>query len=233
MSSDLTALDETKPDGSLIYVAQLDDAERETRAALKAWAAVEHSLKGRHTIPSGVTASRPITNLVVGALYINTQRQRLEYWDGAAWQDTVSVPVVPIVVANGGTGLTAVGADGNVLTALSGVWTSAPTIKASSLTPNGYIQIGTFLLQWGQIATPTEGLYSVTFSVAFTVALQVLAVLDTSGLGAPGSSSDPNLWAQVRDLTTTGFVAVAEYEAADGGPNTATRIRWLAIGTAV
>lgn len=68
--SDLTGLDETKPDGSVIPVSQLDDYERETRAALKAWVGVEHDLQGHHAL-QGVTVGLTGSGTVNNPLYVD------------------------------------------------------------------------------------------------------------------------------------------------------------------
>src|ERR1041385_5681738 len=90
MSSDLTALDATKPDGATQQVSVLDDYERETRLALKDWSDTEHSQKGgRHQFPTGSDASRPATSgatpAETGAIYRNTDRGYAEFYDGANW----------------------------------------------------------------------------------------------------------------------------------------------------
>src|SRR3990167_10809244 len=83
MSSDLDTVDATKPDGATEAVNVLDNYERETRLALKDWAAIEHGATGRHKFGVGNTASRPATVLQTGTLYINNQTRMLEYYDGA------------------------------------------------------------------------------------------------------------------------------------------------------
>ncbi|KKK56160.1 hypothetical protein LCGC14_3067300, partial [marine sediment metagenome] len=49
-------------------------------------------LTGEHKIPYGNTANRPAAP-VANQIYINTQRGMIEYYDGAAWQDAITLTV--------------------------------------------------------------------------------------------------------------------------------------------
>ena len=92
MTTDLTSMDETKPDGATEPVSVLDNYDREIRKNLKDWGGTEHQVNGgRHKIPYGVTANRPTTLLGAGVLYINTTTGVIEYYDGATWQAGLTV----------------------------------------------------------------------------------------------------------------------------------------------
>ena len=92
MSSDLTTMDETKPNGATETVATLGTYVPEVRKNLKDWAIVEHQLVGgRHKFPFGTTANRPTTGLGAGVAYFNNQTNVIEYYDGAAWQTAVAL----------------------------------------------------------------------------------------------------------------------------------------------
>lgn len=92
MTTDLTTMDENKPDGATETVSVLDNYDRETRKNLKDWGGVEHQLVGgRHKIPFGVTANRPTTDLGAGVLYINTTLGVVEYYTGSAWTAALTV----------------------------------------------------------------------------------------------------------------------------------------------
>lgn len=92
-TNDLALIDASKPDGATERVNVLDNYQRELRAAIKAWAAIEHDLKGRHKFSSGTTASRPVTTgdtpAVAGTAYFNTDTGEIEYYTGSAWKGLV------------------------------------------------------------------------------------------------------------------------------------------------
>lgn len=91
--ADLSTLDPTQPDGSVIPVSQLDDFDRETRKKLKDWALVQHDIHGFHTIPMGSTAARtayytsPVNGnpwiVIVGTVYT------LTVFNGGSWHNVL------------------------------------------------------------------------------------------------------------------------------------------------
>jgi hypothetical protein len=93
-TSDLNLIDASKPDGATETGAVLDNYAREHRTALKAWAGIEHDLKGRHKFSKGGT--RPVitgdTPAVDGTIFFNTNKGRLEIYD------SVLVDWIPLIV---------------------------------------------------------------------------------------------------------------------------------------
>lgn len=96
LPNDLTNLDENKPDGSVIPVAQLDDYQREHRGYTKGWAGIEHNYNGRHAFAVGGNGGHPVSPTpVLGTIYINTDTGTIEYWNGAAWVSANPFTVIP------------------------------------------------------------------------------------------------------------------------------------------
>ena len=80
------------PDGATAAMSTVDNDLRDLKNRLLNSFGLEHTLTGEHKIPYGNTASRPASP-VANQIYINTQRGMIEYWDGAAWQDAITLPV--------------------------------------------------------------------------------------------------------------------------------------------
>ena len=88
----------------------------------------------------GAFATDPTTNndgdaLVAGTQYFNTTNDVTRVYSGSAWQDSAALATSialgsqvtgTLPMANGGTGITAAGAVGNVLKSNGSVWVSAP-----------------------------------------------------------------------------------------------------------
>jgi hypothetical protein len=90
----------------------------------------------------GAKASDPTLDndgnaLVTGAMYFNTVSNATRIYNGASWQDSAAIATSinlatqvtgTLPVANGGTGLTAPGTSGNVLTSNGSTWASAAAV---------------------------------------------------------------------------------------------------------
>jgi hypothetical protein len=100
------------------------------------------------------------TNLADGELAINTLDEKLYFKNSAGTVKLLAANVTP--AANGGTGLTSSGADGNVLTSNGTTWTSA-ALPAGGLT---YIFTTTPVT-----ATDKQGVLTSTAGGSFTVTL--------------------------------------------------------------
>ena len=80
---------------------------------------------------------------------------------------------------------------------------------------SGYIKIGTILMQWGETATPSGGVYQ-TFPIAFSTTPKVM-----TNLNDPGSQD-----CRAYNISTTGCTLRQNYTASSLG------VQWLAIGDA-
>lgn len=98
---------DTSSPGDSSNISDYPTNARAFRAEMAAWADVEHTLAGRHTLPAGSgTGSRPATDLAAGVLYLDVLDFLLERYTGSAWVDfgmvkpgmmvvTAFSPVVP------------------------------------------------------------------------------------------------------------------------------------------
>jgi len=79
-------LDEGRPDGKVEFGNIVDDAIREIKRAVKNCFKAEHhgDSSGAHKFPFGDTLSRPTG--VQGRIYLNTEKNTIEYYDGTEWK---------------------------------------------------------------------------------------------------------------------------------------------------
>lgn len=166
---------------------------------------------------SGPTANRPVDNLFVGQQFFDTTLNQLLLWDGSAWvpstpaSATVSsfsagttgltpnsatsgaVTLAGILdIANGGTGLSSVGAAGTVLTSTG----SAATWSAGVNT--GTIQM------WPTNTPPTGYLLCNGASVSTTTYATLFGVIGYTFGGSGGSFLLPNYTNRMPYGTTVG-----------------------------
>jgi len=151
---------------------------------------VDNFTQGSLRPDSGTTLNRPTANLFVGQQYFDTTLNQLLLWSGTAWvPSTPSSAVVSsfsggttgltpssatsgaitlagtLAIANGGTGLSSIGANGTVLTSngSSASWTAPATITgAIQMWPTGTAPTGYLLCNGASVSTST---YSTLFGV--------------------------------------------------------------------
>lgn len=170
------------------------------------------------TIPdSGPTSDRPINNLFVGQQFFDTTLNQLLLWNGSAW--VPSTPVSATVssfsagttgftpsaatsgavtlagilgIANGGTGLSSVGAAGTVLTSngSGAVWSAG--------VPTGAVQM------WSTTTPPTGYLLCNGASVSTATYPTLFGVIGYTFGGSGGSFSLPNYTNRMPYGTTIG-----------------------------
>ena len=80
------------PDGATQSMSIVDNDLRDLKNRLINSFQLEHHLTGEHKISRGNTAARPASPLT-DQIHINTQTGMIEYWDGAAWQDAITLTV--------------------------------------------------------------------------------------------------------------------------------------------
>ena len=178
---------------------------------------VDNFTQGSLRPDSGTTLNRPTANLFVGQQYFDTTLNQLLLWSGTAWvPSTPSSAVVSsfsggttgftpssatsgaitlagiLGIANGGTGLSSVGAAGTVLTSTgSGASWSAGV-------PTGAIQM------WSTNTAPTGYLLCNGASVSTTTYATLFGVIGYTFGGSGGSFLLPNYTNRVPYGTTVG-----------------------------
>lgn len=164
---------------------------------------------------SGPTANRPIDNLFVGQQFFDTTLNQLLLWDGSAWVSSMPASVSSfsagttgltpnsatsgavtlagiLGIANGGTGLSSVGAAGTVLTSTG----SGATWSAG--VPTGAIQM------WSTGTAPTGYLLCNGASVSTTTYPTLFGVIGYTFGGSGGSFLLPNYTNRMPYGTTIG-----------------------------
>jgi microcystin-dependent protein len=166
---------------------------------------------------SGTTAERPAINLYTGQTFFDTTLNELLLWDGTAW--VPSTPTAALVssfsagttgftpssaatgavtlagilaIANGGTGLSSVGAAGTVLTS------NGTSASWSAGVPTGAIQM------WSTGTAPTGYLLCNGASVSTTTYATLFGVIGYTFGGSGGSFSLPNYTNRMPYGTTIG-----------------------------
>ncbi len=178
---------------------------------------LDNFTQGTSRPDSGTTIQRPIENLSIGQTYFDTTLNQLVLWDGSTWVPaTPSSAVVSsfsagttgltpsiatsgaitlagiLAIANGGTGLSSVGANGTVLTSNG----SAATWSAG--VPTGAIQM------WSTGTAPTGYLLCNGASVSTTTYATLFGVLGYTFGGSGGSFTLPNYTNRMPYGTTIG-----------------------------
>ena len=99
-------------------------------------------------------------------------------------------------------------------------------LTASSMSQNGYAQIGNLLIQWGYARLGSvEGGYTVNFPVTFTEVYSVVATRRTS------DNIYNDAWVDVYDVTRTRFKAYVQISwEGHVGPSSPVYAYWQAIG---
>jgi microcystin-dependent protein len=158
------------------------------------------------SIPSsGTTNQRPLDNLFIGQQYFDTTLNQLLLWNGSAWVATTpasstvssfsagSTGLTPnsatsgaitlagiLGIANGGTGLSSIGANGTVLTS------NGSSASWSAGVPSGAIQM------WSTNTAPTGYLLCNGASVSTTTYATLFSVIGYTFGGSGGSFNLPN-----------------------------------------
>lgn len=83
------------PDGATAAMSTVDNDIRDFKNRLINSFGLEHTLTGEHKIPRGNTASRPVSPQT-DQIYINTQTGMIEYYDGAVWQDAITLATAAV-----------------------------------------------------------------------------------------------------------------------------------------
>ncbi|KKL71326.1 hypothetical protein LCGC14_2095980, partial [marine sediment metagenome] len=94
----LDGVDIAVPDGATAAMSTVDNDLRDLKNRLLNSFNLQHALTGEHQISRGTTAQRP-TGGITDEIHINTTTGMLEYYDGAAWQDAITLSTSPIPAA--------------------------------------------------------------------------------------------------------------------------------------
>lgn len=166
---------------------------------------VDNYTQGASVPDSGTTLNRPVDNLFVGQQYFDTDLNQLLLWNGSAWVPATPASAVVssfsagttgftpsaatagaivlagiLGIANGGTGLSSVGAAGTVLTSngSGAIWSAG--------VPTGAVQM------WSTGTAPTGYLLCNGASVSTTTYATLFGVIGYTFGGSGGSFSLPN-----------------------------------------
>ena len=166
---------------------------------------IDNFTQGINKPDSGTTSERPISNLFVGQTYFDTTLNQLLLWNGSAWVATTpssatvssfsagTTGLTPstatsgaillagiLGIANGGTGLSSIGASGTVLTS------NGSSASWSAGVPTGAIQM------WSTGTAPTGYLLCNGASVSTSTYATLFGVVGYTFGGSGGSFTLPN-----------------------------------------
>lgn len=178
---------------------------------------IDNFTQGINKPDSGTTSERPISNLFVGQTYFDTTLNQLLLWNGSAWVATTpssatvssfsagTTGLTPstatsgaillagiLGIANGGTGLSSIGASGTVLTS------NGSSASWSAGVPTGAIQM------WSTGTAPTGYLLCNGASVSTSTYATLFAVIGYTFGGSGGSFTLPNYTNRMPYGTTIG-----------------------------
>lgn len=162
----------------------------------------------------GAKASDPTLDndgnpLVAGAMYFNTSTNATRIYTGSAFQDTAAIAttinaatqVTGILAAiNGGTGLSAPGTTGNVLTSNGSAWLSSAPAKSEIVRVARTSNTALAAANQGNLIDITSGTFTQTFVAAATLGNGWFCYIRNSGTG--DITLDPNGSETIDGLTS-------------------------------